>query len=74
MKETSKMNFIIEIEKEDDGRWICEIPELPGVMAYGKTRSEAVAKTQSLALRTLADRIEHGEDVPGMDTFFSVAA
>jgi len=52
------MNFIIEIEKEDDGRWICEIPELPGAMAYGKTRSEAVAKTQSLALRILADRID----------------
>ena len=68
------MNFIIETEKEDDGRWICEIPEIPGVMAYGKTRNEAVAKTQSLALRILADRIEHGENVPEMNSFFSVAA
>lgn len=67
------MNFIIETEKEDDGRWICEILSLPGTMAYGKTRNEAVAKTQSLALRILADRIEHGENVPGMDAFFSVA-
>jgi predicted RNase H-like HicB family nuclease len=57
------MNLIIEVEKEDDGRWICEIPELPGAMAYGKTKQEAVAKIQSLALRTLADRIEHGENV-----------
>jgi len=68
------MNFIIEIEEENDGRWICEIPELPGVMTYGKTRDEAIAKTQSLALRILADRIEHGENVPGMDALFSVAA
>jgi len=68
------MNFIIETEKEDDGRWICEVPEIPGAMAYGKTRNEAVAKTQSLALRILADRIEHGENVPEMDSFFSVAA
>ncbi|QTA92734.1 type II toxin-antitoxin system HicB family antitoxin [Desulfonema magnum] len=68
------MNFIIEIEKEDDGRWICEIPEIPGAMAYGRTRNEAISKTQSLALRILADRIEHGENVPGIETFFSVAA
>ena len=68
------MNFVIETEKENDGRWICEIPEIPGAMAYGKTRSEAIAKTESLALRILADRIEHGENVPGMDALFSVAA
>ncbi|RLC11054.1 MAG: type II toxin-antitoxin system HicB family antitoxin [Deltaproteobacteria bacterium] len=51
------MNFIIETEKEDDGRLICEILEIPCAMAYGKTGNEAVAKTQSLALRILADRI-----------------
>ena len=56
------------------GAGFCEIPEIPGAMAYGKTGNEAVAKTQSLALRILADRIEHGENVPGMDAFFSVAA
>ena len=48
----------IEIEREDDGRWIAEIPELPGVMAYGDSRSEAISKAEALALRVLADRLE----------------
>ena len=48
----------IEIEREDDGRWIAEIPELPGVMAYGNKRSEAISNAQVLALRVLADRLE----------------
>ena len=48
----------IEIEKEDDGRWIVEVPDLPGVMAYGHTRGEAISKTEALALRVLADRLE----------------
>lgn len=68
------MNFTIEIEKEDDGRWICEIPELPGVMSYGKTKKEAIEKIQVLTLRVLADRIEQGENLPGIDAIFSVAA
>jgi len=51
----------IEIEKEDDGRWIAEVPELPGVMAYGNSRNEAISKAEALALRVLADRPEHGE-------------
>lgn len=55
------MNFHIELEREDDGRWIAEVPELPGVMIYGDDRAEAVAKVQALALRVLADRLEHGE-------------
>ena len=55
------MNFWIELEREDDGRWIAEVPELPGVMIYGDDRAEAVAKVQALALRVLADRLEHGE-------------
>lgn len=55
------MNFYIELEREDDGRWIAEVPELPGVMIYGDDRAEAVAKVQALALRVLADRLEHGE-------------
>jgi predicted RNase H-like HicB family nuclease len=54
----------IEIERESDGRWIAEIPDLPGVMSYGQTREEAVAKAKALALRVLADRLEHDEEVP----------
>ena len=52
------MNFSIEFELETDGRWIAEIDQLPGVMAYGATREEAKAKVEALALRVLADRIE----------------
>ncbi len=52
------MNFHIEFEQEDDGRWIAEIPELPGVMVYGATRREAESKVQSLALRVIADRLD----------------
>ncbi|MBI1929354.1 type II toxin-antitoxin system HicB family antitoxin [Candidatus Poribacteria bacterium] len=48
----------IEIEKEDDGRWIVEVPDLPGVMVYGHTRGEAISKAEALALRVLADRLE----------------
>lgn len=54
----------IEIEQEEDGRWLTEIPDLPGVMAYGTSREEAVARIKALALRVLADRLEHGESVP----------
>jgi predicted RNase H-like HicB family nuclease len=57
------MEFHIEVEHEDDGRWIAEIAGLPGVMAYGRDRPDAVAKAQTLALRVLADRLEHGEDL-----------
>ena len=52
------MNFSIEFELETDGRWIAEIDQLPGVLAYGATREEAQAKVEALALRVLADRIE----------------
>jgi predicted RNase H-like HicB family nuclease len=58
------MKFKVEIEQEDDGRWIAEVPELPGVMAYGDTPEEARAKVQALALRVVADRLEHGEAGP----------
>ena len=54
----------IKIEREADGRWIGEIAELPGVLAYGATESEARRKTAALALRVIADRLEHGEPVP----------
>jgi len=52
------MQYHIEIDREDDGRWIAEIPQLPGVMAYGVTRAKAVAAVRALALRVLADRLE----------------
>jgi predicted RNase H-like HicB family nuclease len=64
----------IEFDREEDGRWIAEIPALPGVMAYGATRKEARGKVEALALRTLADRLEHGEDVPELGEFFVAAA
>lgn len=56
--------FKIEMEQEEDGRWIGEVPTLPGVMAYGQTRAEALAAVQALALRVMADRLEHGEALP----------
>ena len=54
----------IEVAREDDGRWIGEIPTLPGVLAYGETEQQARANVEALALRVIADRIEHGEPVP----------
>ncbi|MCX7855013.1 MAG: type II toxin-antitoxin system HicB family antitoxin [Anaerolineae bacterium] len=58
------MKFTIEYEQEEDGRWLAEVLELPGVLAYGRTPEEAIARVQALGLRVLADRIEHGEKVP----------
>ena len=55
------MNLTIETEREYDGRWIAEVPEMPGALAYGATEDEAIAKVQALALRVVADRLEHGE-------------
>lgn len=57
------MQYQIELEREDDGRWIAEVPDLPGVLVYGRDRMEAVSRVQALALRVLADRLEHGEPV-----------
>jgi predicted RNase H-like HicB family nuclease len=54
----------VELEREADGRWIAEVPALPGVLAYGSTREEAVRNVQALALRVIADRIQHGEPTP----------
>jgi predicted RNase H-like HicB family nuclease len=67
------MNFTLECEKEDDGRWLAEVPELPGVLAYGLSSAEAMAKAEVLALRVLADRLEHGEVKP-LDIRISVPA
>ncbi|HEY8203593.1 MAG TPA: hypothetical protein VIF81_02615 [Pyrinomonadaceae bacterium] len=58
------MTFTVEFEREDDGRWLAEVLELPGVLAYGQTSDEAIAKAQALALRALADRLEHAEGTP----------
>ena len=55
------MTFTIELEPEADGRWIAEVPDLAGVLAYGQTRDEAVARVQALALRVIAERLEHTE-------------
>ena len=59
-----KVNFSVYTEREDDGRWIAEIVEIPGAMTYGSTIEEATAKVQALALRVLAERLEHGEIGP----------
>jgi predicted RNase H-like HicB family nuclease len=64
----------IEIDREEDGRFIAEVPDLPGVMAYGKTREEAISKAEAIALRTLADRVEQGEPVPELPLLFVAAA
>jgi predicted RNase H-like HicB family nuclease len=61
----------IEIDREEDGRWLGEVPELPGVMAYGASQEEAVAKVKALALRVMADRLEHGETIPELADVFS---
>jgi predicted RNase H-like HicB family nuclease len=58
------MQLAIELEREDDGRWIAEVPALSGLLAYGKSRDQAMAMVQALALRVLAERLEHGEAAP----------
>ena len=60
------MYLTLELEREDDGRYLAEVPDLPGVLAYGATEQEAVARVQALALRVLADRLEHGEPVAAL--------
>jgi predicted RNase H-like HicB family nuclease len=67
------VNLLIEVERENDGRWIAEVPELPGVMVYGQTREEAIFRVQALALRVIADRLENGEMAPAIDQIFSVS-
>ena len=63
----------IEIEREEDGRWIAEIPELPGVMVYGDTRNQVISKAEALALRVMADRLEHGEGIPELKEVFGLS-
>ncbi len=66
--------FKVEIEQETDGRWIAEVPQLPGVMTYAPTRQGALIRAQALSLRVLAERLEHGEDLPEVDAVFSIVA
>jgi len=66
--------FRVEIERETDGRWIAEVPDLPGVMTYGASREEALTRAQALALRVLAERLEHGEAIPQVEAVFSIVA
>jgi predicted RNase H-like HicB family nuclease len=63
----------VETERETDGRWIAEIALLPGAMTYGVSREDAIARVEALALRLLADRVEHGEAVPELGLLFSAA-
>lgn len=68
------MHFTIDIEQEIDGRWMAEVLELPGVLAYGNTRQAALAHVQALALRTLAERLDHGEAIPTWNPIVFAAA
>ena len=67
------MNLRIEVELETDGRWMAEVLELPGCLAYADSQADAVAKAKALALRVLADRLEQGEPVPAGEELFSMA-
>ena len=67
------MQLTLETEQETDGRWLAEVPELAGVMAYGETRNGAMARAEALAFRVLAERLEHGEAQP-MSISLSIAA
>jgi len=62
----------IDIEQEEDGRWIAEVWDLPGVLIYGQTRKAAISKVQALALRAIADRLDNGESVPDLEELFAV--
>ncbi len=61
----------IQTEREEDGRWLAEVPDIPGAMAYGNTEQEAIAHAEALALRALAERLEHGENVPDLRGLFA---
>jgi predicted RNase H-like HicB family nuclease len=67
------MKFTVEYEQEEDGRWLAEVKEIPGVLSYGADPDQAVAHAQALALRVIADRLESGEVVPALMFSFSAA-
>jgi predicted RNase H-like HicB family nuclease len=66
--------YAVEVEQEVDGRWIAEVPELPGVLAYGDSRDAAVRKAQALSLHVLAERLENGEVLPQLQNVFAIVA
>lgn len=68
------MHFSIEVDREVDGRWIAEVPALPGVIVYGRTEAEAILKAKALALHVIADRIDHGEDTGELESLTFKAA
>ena len=68
------MRFSIQLARETDGRWIAEVPELPGTLVYGTTTDDAVAKVKALALRVVADRLDHGEAAPDLEGVSFAAA
>ena len=64
----------IEIDREEDGRWIAEVPDLPGVVVYGQSRQEAISKAEALARRVIADRLDLGESIPELADLFAVSS
>jgi predicted RNase H-like HicB family nuclease len=68
-----QLPLTIELEQEEDGRWIAEVTDLPGVLVYGQSREEALAKVRVLALRVIADRLDQGEPIPQVDQLFATA-
>jgi len=70
IKSKTRHSFTVKLEREDDGRWIAEIPKLPGVMAYGATKQEAMRCARAIALRTLADSVEQGNTPPSIAHLF----
>ena len=73
-KDVTWSQIPVEVEREDDGRWLAEVTAVPGALAYGATPAEAAVKAQALALRVLAERLEQGEPVPEIDGLFIRAA
>jgi predicted RNase H-like HicB family nuclease len=65
--------LVVQLEQEEDGRWIAEVLGIPGALVYGQTRADALGRAQALALRVLADRLEHGEPVPEVSGLFDAA-
>ncbi len=68
------ITFKVEVEQEEDGRWLAEVLELPGVLAYGHSQDAALSKVQALALRVVAERLEHGEAGPQLLSISFAAA
>ena len=66
--------YDVELEQEEDGRWIAEVPSLPGVLTYGNSRDDALRRAQALSLRVLAERLEHGEELPDVQSVFRIVA